>query len=125
MYRNTIIPLLNTDHLFSLDSVNALGGYVVGFQTASFNFPDLVEPIPDSIYNRQARCVKSAVQWEAPVGHSDHMAPFSCARTAPYAPIIAVPPEARALDPAWASCGAWYGGLFDREYLPVGVVFAW
>lgn len=36
-----------------------------------------------------------------------------CPRTSPYAPIIAVPPEVTTLDPAWASCSAWYGGLYD------------
>lgn len=46
-------------------------------------------------------------------------ATFSCARTAPYAPILAVPGEVRALDSAWDGCEAWYGGLYDRELTTV------
>lgn len=108
------MPLQNTNHLFSLEPVVVYHGYGHGYRTSSFNLGDLVEPIPNSIYNKQSRCgwaEISELNWYGP-GHS-----FSCARTEPYAPIIGVPPEARALDPEWASCNGWYGGLFDRECL--------
>lgn len=110
-YRNTILPLSNTNHLFSLEPVVLYHGYGQGYHTSSFNLADLIEPIPDSIYDRQARCKISSISWIV----SGRIGNFSCARTAPYAPIIGVPPEARALDPAWESCNGWYGGLFDRE----------
>ncbi|KAM0717518.1 hypothetical protein Q7P37_007370 [Cladosporium fusiforme] len=108
-YRNTVLPLLNTNHLFSLEPVILYHGYGQGFRTSSFNLEDLVEPISDSVYEKQGRCQ---------ISHISHLVhgppgPFSCARTEPYAPIIGVPPEVRALDPEWVSCQAWYGGLFD------------
>lgn len=112
-YRNTILPLLNTNHLFSLESDHPYHGYGKGYFTSSFNIEDLNEPIADDVYNRQARCKGSSIRWLVEGGR-EH---FSCARTEPYAPIIGVPPEARALDPEWASCNGWYGGLFDRKCL--------
>ena len=115
-YRNTILPLLNTNHLFSLESDIRYHGYGQGYFTSSFNIEDLKEPIPDDVYNRQERCKYSSIDWLVHVGRGY----FSCARTEPYAPIIGVPPEARALDPEWASCSGWYGGLFDRECLRIG-----
>jgi hypothetical protein len=115
-YRNTILPLVNTNHLFSLEPVLAYHGYAHGFITSSFNLADLIEPIPDSIYNRQRRCKVSSISYVVGgIFGGGVNGTFSCARTAPYAPIIGVPPEARGLDPAWESCSAWYGGLFDRE----------
>lgn len=112
-YRNTVLPLLNTNHLFSLESVILYHGYGHGYMTSSFNLDDLIEPIPESVYNRQSRCKTSSISWILSGGYAN--GEFSCARTEPYAPIIGVPPEARALDPEWASCNGWYGGLFDRK----------
>jgi hypothetical protein len=88
-----------------------------GWNTFSFNLADLIEPIPDDIYNKQKRCQLSSVS-SYPWGLGHGGSNFTCARTEPYAPIIGVPPEARELDPMWSSCEAWYGGLFDREYPP-------
>jgi hypothetical protein len=116
-YRNTILPLQNTNHLFSLEPIIAYHGYAQGFRTSSFNLADLIEPIPDTIYEKQRRCGISSISWIVEGGQRNGT--FSCARTEPYAPIIGVPPEARGLDPAWESCSAWYGGLFDREYMHV------
>ena len=113
-YRNTILPLSNTNHLFSVERLDPHGTWIRGtFATSSFNLMDFVEPIPDYIYNRQFRCKESRQDWD--LSYHTPNATFSCARTESYAPIIEVPPEARALDPAWSSCRAWYGGLFDRE----------
>lgn len=112
-YRNTILPLLNTNHLFSLEPIILYHGYGHGYRTSSFDLADLNEPIPDTVYERQSRCLTSHISWLV----HDTDQPFSCARTEPYAPIIGVPPEVRALDPEWESCNAWYGGLFDRESL--------
>ena len=112
-YRNTILPLLNTNHLFSLEPIVAFHGYASGFITSSFNLADLIEPIPESIYGKQRRCKEAEIYYNVHISNNG----FSCARTEPYAPIIGVPPEVRALDPEWASCNAWYGGLYDRECL--------
>ena len=106
------MPLNNTNHLFSLHGTPFRHDFESGYVTKSFNLADLIEPIPDEVYNRQSRCLMSSFAWQLTYGVGN----FSCPRTEPYAPIIGVPPEARALDPAWASCEAWYGGLFDREY---------
>jgi len=94
-----------------------LRGYGQGYETLAFDLNDLIEPIPDSIYNRQHRCLVSQHEYavSAYIGMGESNGEFSCARTGPYAPIIGVPPEVRALDPAWESCGGWYGGLFDRK----------
>lgn len=86
-----------------------LGWY---YSTMSFNFNDLVEPVPDSIYNQQPRCAESSLAYyDEGLGEED--GPFTCPRIGPYAPVIAVPEEVRQLDPAWKSCTAWYGGLYD------------
>jgi hypothetical protein len=119
-YRNTILPLLNTNHLFSLEPIVAYHGYGQGFRTSSFNLADLIEPIPDTIYEKQRRCGYSSISWINEGGYLNGT--FSCARTEPYAPIIGVPPEARGLDSAWESCSAWYGGLFDRKYMYVRMI---
>jgi len=123
-FSNTILPLLDPNHLFSLEANIVELQMDVGYLTSSFNFADLNEPVADSVYNRQSRCKVDYLSYIQSPGVGNFSS-FSCRRYAPYAPIIGVPPEARALDPAWASCGAWYGGLFDREYLPFGVLFAW
>jgi len=113
-YRNTILPLLNTDHLFSVERIDPPRSEYRGFFASEpFNLADLIEPIPDGIYNRQFRCQESSWKWR--LRNRTDNETFSCARTAPYAPRIGIPPEARALDPAWSSCRAWYGGLYDRE----------
>lgn len=112
------MPLSNTNHLFSMALIMGARGYAMGYNTKSFNFADLAEPVPDSIYNKQSRCMVSSNAWH----NMGQIGDFSCARTESYAPIIAVPPEVRALDPAWESCQAWYGGLFDRKCLSCRMV---
>lgn len=113
-YKNTILPLLDTNHLYSLEPFIPFRGLRSGYITSSFNLADLIEPVADSVYDKQSRCRTSSNIWR--VSSADKGGTFSCARTAPYAPIIGVPPEVRALDPAWEPCGAWYGGLFDRTF---------
>lgn len=89
---------------------------VHGFKTVPFDYSDLIEPIPDSIYNKQLRCQTSYTDF-IKAGELMRNATFSCARTAPYAPILAVPGEVRGLDAAWEGCEAWYGGLYDRKLI--------
>ncbi|KAK4540424.1 hypothetical protein LTR36_009281 [Oleoguttula mirabilis] len=109
-YYNTIVGLTNTHDLSSMEyrEVDDLGWY---YTTLSFDFKDLVEPVPDSIYNKMPRCVESSLAYYGEgLGET---APFTCPRDGPYAPIIAVPKEIQQLDPAWKSCTAYYGGLYD------------
>lgn len=111
---NTIIALTNTADLKSLswDGLEYVGAM---YKTVSFTLDDLVKPIPDSVYNKMVRCQASAYAWKDGADHAGvHFGTdFTCDRTGPYAPIIAVPPQVTALDPNWAACTAWYGGLYD------------
>ena len=101
------------------------------WKTYPFNLTDLIEPVPQSIYNKQPICAKQAVSWvqDSPgtvsglsqlvswSGTGDDWwsvtSNFDCPRTAPYKPIIAVPVEVRDFAPEWSSCTVWYGGLYD------------
>lgn len=89
-------------------------GYPNGQQyTASFNFTDLYQtPVPDSIYDQQPRCARSEAA--AKGGRYRPVPPdYSCARTAPYEPIIVIPLEVRELDPEWSLCNGGIRGVYD------------
>lgn len=113
-FRNTIIPLTNTNDLSSLSYFPGDQDLAPGYKTASFNLTDLIKPIPNSIYDKDPRCQSSSWMYEfGDDGVSLNgtrlvtTSTFSCTRTAPYAPIIAVPPDVLSLDPAWSACTAW------------------
>ncbi|KAK0259924.1 hypothetical protein LTS16_022094 [Friedmanniomyces endolithicus] len=119
--KNTIVPVASSD-LSSL-AYQPLANWAIGpgqwgngelsykYISRSFNLTDLIEPIPDSIFNQLPFCQRELRGWKA-AGFNESR--FTCSpRDAPYAPLIAIPTEVRGIDPAWASCTAWYGGLFD------------
>ncbi|KAK0272348.1 hypothetical protein LTR35_012931 [Friedmanniomyces endolithicus] len=119
--KNTIIPVASSD-LSSL-AYQPLANWAIGpgewgngelsykYTSRPFNLTDLIEAIPDSIFNQLPFCQRELRGWKA-AGFNESR--FTCSpRDAPYAPLIAIPTEVRGLDPAWASCTAWYGGLFD------------
>ncbi|GAB7356184.1 hypothetical protein MBLNU459_g6772t1 [Dothideomycetes sp. NU459] len=82
------------------------------YSTASFNFTDLVvTPVPNSIYDMQPRC-QTSLLGQAPNEEST-ASNFSCARTLPYEPILSIPPEVFALDPAWHGCAGALNGVYD------------
>ena len=62
----------------------------------------------------QARCASSLAQynnggwgiWRLPAN-------WSCARTEPYKPILAIPTEVLSIDPGWASCVGGINGVYD------------
>ncbi|KAI7223390.1 hypothetical protein KC333_g556 [Hortaea werneckii] len=116
---NTIIPLSSSAELSSLayhvidDSIGFRPGHWVGgswkYVTKPFNYDDLQEPIPESIYNQMPACQVRSHAWvTAGVGGD-----FTCSPHVAYAPLIAIPPQVFDIDPAWASCTGWYGGLYD------------
>lgn len=82
------------------------------FTTVPFDLNDLVEPIPESVYNKMPRCQESSYAWNLQ-GMAAQGLNFSCADLGPYAPVIAVPTGVQNLDPEWKSCTAFYGGLYD------------
>ncbi|KJX92260.1 hypothetical protein TI39_contig5881g00004 [Zymoseptoria brevis] len=113
VYNNTILPLANTNHLSSLmltaQNPGLFGPVYTYYYSASFNLSDLVEPVPQSVYNQAPACqsqsYKNCKVGGGPCG-------FVCATDKPYAPIIAVPIELTDLHPEWKSCTPWYGGLY-------------
>ncbi|RMZ09508.1 hypothetical protein D0860_04195 [Hortaea werneckii] len=119
-YSNTIIPLAKNDDLKSLayhqlDDMPARPGLSGSpssweYEELSFNLTDLNEPVPQSIYMQLPRCQLSLSAYtKAGFQASD----FTCSEYGAYKPLIAIPTEVRDLDPAWASCTAWYGGAYD------------
>lgn len=117
--KHTIVPLRNSQDLSSLayqpidGNIGFRPGNWVGgswkYATKPFNYKDLVEPIPNSVYNQMPACqVQSHAFNTAGIPGN-----FTCSPRVAYAPLIALPSDVFALDPAWASCTAWYGGLFD------------
>ncbi|KAI7387627.1 hypothetical protein KC336_g17501, partial [Hortaea werneckii] len=117
--RNTIIPLSSSAELSSLayhvidDNIGFRPGHWVGgswkYVTKPFNYNDLQEPIPESIYNQMPACQVRSHAWvTAGVGGN-----FTCSPHVAYAPLIAIPTQVFDIDPAWASCTGWYGGLYD------------
>ncbi|KAK4897580.1 hypothetical protein LTR27_004726 [Elasticomyces elasticus] len=109
-YYNTIIPLADGAELSSME-YREMRDMAWFYATSSFNLDDLKQPVPDSIYNKQPRCAASSLAFYGEGLGLDYS--FVCPRIHPYAPIIAVPSEVSNVDPEWASCTAWYGGLFD------------
>ncbi|RMY74396.1 hypothetical protein D0863_03276 [Hortaea werneckii] len=119
-YSNTIIPLAKNDDLKSLayhqlDDMPARPGLSGSpssweYEELPFNLTDLTEPVPQSIYMQLPRCQLSLSAYtKAGFEASD----FTCSEYGAYKPLIAIPTEVRDLDPAWASCTAWYGGAYD------------
>lgn len=82
------------------------------FTTVLFDLDDLIGAISQSIYEKQPRCQASKYGWDIG-GMAAQGRNFSCASLGPYDPVIAVPTGVQNLDPAWKSCTAFYGGLFD------------
>lgn len=114
-YTNTIVAITRSADLSSIYGKSGpygAFGSMDFFSTASLNFTDLVVmPVPNSIYNRQPRCCSSyGLYVEDGITVPDN---FSCARTLPYAPILSIPPEVFALDPAWHNCVGALNGVYD------------
>nr|POF19947.1 hypothetical protein CFP56_52196 [Quercus suber] len=116
---NTIIPMANSESLSSLaySAIDDHVGYQPGnwimnswqYITKPYNFADLIEPIPASIYNQMPGCqLDYHIQQTAGISQS-----FTCTLTLPYAPIIALPSDITNVDPEWASCTVWYDGAMD------------
>ncbi|KAK5113080.1 hypothetical protein LTR62_003659 [Meristemomyces frigidus] len=128
-FKNTIVPVSSAS-LSSL-AYQALGDWAVRpgqwgngdlpyqYVAMPFNFTDLTEPVPDSVFNQLPWCQRELRGWK---NAGNNESAFECTpRDAPYKPLIAVPLEVRNLDPTWASCTAWYGGLFDPPKALQGV----
>jgi len=118
---NTVIPISSND-LSSL-AYSAVGTWAVApgewgveqmpwlYVNQAFNLSDLIEPIPNNVYDKLPFCQRDLRGWEM-AGWNESS--FICSYgKLPYAPLIAMPTAVRNLDPAWGSCTAWYGGLFE------------
>ena len=81
------------------------------FEERPFNFTDLEEPIPDAVYNQLPHCQMAARGFSFAQLHKTHS--FSCERSLPYNPVIAIPTEVMELDESWSTCTGWYAGLYD------------
>jgi hypothetical protein len=97
--------------------MSSLYGFVLSHSaqmSASFNFTDLYhDPTPDEIYESQPRCWASSMNAQGGRHRSMPANYTGCARTEPYEPIIKIPMEVRALDPAWAGCNGGIEGVYD------------
>jgi hypothetical protein len=72
-----------------------------------------VSPVPDYIYQSQPRCASSWAEFDPRRGGPPAPANWSCPRTAPYEPILAIPVEVRHIDPDWADCVGGINGVYD------------
>ncbi|KAK3648802.1 hypothetical protein LTR56_007242 [Elasticomyces elasticus] len=131
-YKNTIIAVRPGD--FSSLAYQPLANWAIGpgqwgnqelsykYVNRPFDLNDLVEPVPDIVFNQLPFCQRELRGWKS-AGFNESS--FTCSpRDAPYAPLLAIPTEVRNLDPAWASCSGWYGGLFDPPKALQGVAAA-
>ncbi|KAI9690642.1 MAG: hypothetical protein M1820_009949 [Bogoriella megaspora] len=88
-------------------------------ETALFNYTDLNEPVPQSIYERQPQCA-SWSQWilvQNQFDGNNWSSNLSCPRTGAYAPFLAVPKSIlRNIDPLWASCDPDLRGEIDPPH---------
>lgn len=127
-YTNLILPI---PHSTALSSIwGRSGNYearaaLMTYSTAAFNYTDLVlTPVPNTIYNLQPRCQTSLYGFIPEEASTDNIANFSCARTVPYEPIIALPTEVADLDQMWKGCVGALEGVYDppTALVPMGAV---
>lgn len=112
-YRNTIVPLSRSADLSSLVYVQYQGENNFIYTTQAFNYDDLQEPIPDSVYQQLPSCAREYQSFSISYFGGSNTTAFTCERRGAYSPIIAIPTEVRNLNPAWKDCTVWYGGLYD------------
>lgn len=67
------------------------------YQSASFDYNDFNGPVPPSAYTHQPSCLASGCYTIYPDYH----------------PQLALPPQVRSMDPAWASCALDWRGAWD------------
>lgn len=114
-FSDILLPITNTRDLSSIyqpyNEAMTPAGWIY---TYTYDMNDLVS-VPAQVYAQQPFCQQQYMEskdgmfdeWDTPgVG-------WTCDRTEPYRPTIAVPLEVTRLDPAWVNCSGWYGGLYD------------
>ncbi|KAK5135319.1 hypothetical protein LTR08_005423 [Meristemomyces frigidus] len=105
--------------LESADVYSVCGANQAANSATQFNFPDLNSPVPDQAYNCMEGCQLYNSLKIGMLGHGDYVngiryqGPCSVVVGNYYAPTLAVPPQIRTLDPAWATCSMDLRGLYD------------
>lgn len=115
-----VVGSTHTGQMITLESsdVYSMCQAVFPFNSATqFNFPDLNSPVPYQAYNCMADCgyygtvgLLGAGDYVNGVYYED---PCDVVVGSYYAPTLAVPPQIRTLDPAWATCSLDLHGLYD------------
>ncbi|PSK56443.1 hypothetical protein B9Z65_6067 [Elsinoe australis] len=96
MHSESVLSLrYSQDHFQYFASSSTQTGYPVSY--ADFN-----HPVPWSAWNGMARCLCPGWGCRCDVIYEDE-----------YRPQLAIPAAVRQLDPRWAKCQNWYGGLYD------------
>lgn len=122
----TIVPIPTDGTLSSIWAVPMQTAYDatdLSMGTASFNFTDLTEPVPMSIYSSQSWCAQyvntpyDQQGWGKEKRAFSETTSWSCPSTRLYAPIIMVPSAVlESIEPMWSECVEAYGGVFDPPH---------
>lgn len=89
------------------DSITTKAVRLILCTGTAMNFNDLNYPVPASAYSCAGRC---ATQYPPVKECSTIWSDFN--------PVLALPPQIRTMDPAWASCSFWNGALPNFVFDP-------
>ncbi|KAK5693008.1 hypothetical protein LTR97_010484 [Elasticomyces elasticus] len=121
VYTAGVVPVASSN-IYSME----LRDYFLYNYANQFNFADLNHPIPASAYLGMPNCKESGPSLIGQLARPNMLNGQLYAGTCPdvpdsnhiiwdelYQPVLAVPPEMRALDPAWSNCILALDGLWD------------
>ncbi|KAK3633521.1 hypothetical protein LTR56_015774 [Elasticomyces elasticus] len=121
VYTAGVVPVASSN-IYSME----LRDYFLYNYANQFNFADLNHPIPASAYLGMPNCKESDPSLIGKLARPNMLNGQLYAGTCPdvpdsnhiiwdalYQPVLAVPPEMRALDPAWSNCILALDGLWD------------
>ncbi|KAK4948991.1 hypothetical protein LTR10_012364 [Elasticomyces elasticus] len=121
VYTAGVVPVASSN-IYSME----LRDYFLYNYANQFNFADLNHPVPASAYLGMPNCKESDPSLIGQLARPNMLNGQLYAGTCPdvpdsnhiiwdelYQPVLAVPPEMRALDPAWSNCILALDGLWD------------